>query len=103
MAVRIQKENDYMISTSQSLQSDATLTRTFNFASETVTTLYERIYRYGEGVALESKMDSKNFSELDSQGEVEMLRAELKKQGGTPPETSQGSTGKARIKAATSP
>ncbi len=101
MPIKIVKDGDYMISTVQDLPSDGRLTRTFNFASETLTTLYERVYRYGEAVDLASQLQTRNFSELDSQAEVEIMRKELQKQGGTPPESSQGAV-KGRIRAASS-
>jgi hypothetical protein len=106
MAERYRKENDYTLSVYQDLPSGGLLTRQFNFASEQVTTIYERKAemkeRFGNeyasdapkaasvSVALSSQMTIQKFSELDSQGEVEILRQKLLADGGIIPEASTG-------------
>lgn len=103
MAERYRKENDYTLSVSQDLPSGGLLTRQFNFASEQVTTIYERrdtlkdqysAYGVGAGtavsVALSSQMTIQKFSDLDSQAEVEIMREKLLAEGGKIPEASTG-------------
>lgn len=104
MAERYRKENDYTISAIQDLPSGGLLTRQFNFAAEQVTTIYERkaekehsLGSYGSdpkatavSVALSSQMTVQKFSELDSQVEVEIMRAKLLADGGKIPEAATG-------------
>jgi len=107
---RYAKEDDYTIClTSTPPGTKGQLTRYFNFASEQITTIYaERAdmretiksgaYDGGAGVsvsvALTSQMSVQKFSELDSQAEVEMMRAALITLGGKPPEASSTLPGK---------
>jgi hypothetical protein len=103
MAERYRKENDYTISAIQDLPSGGLLTRQFNFASEQITTIYERkadmkdqYSSYGTGaatsvsIALSSQMTIQKFSELDSQAEVDIMRAKLLADNGKIPEASGG-------------
>ena len=105
MAERYRKENDYTISAVQDLPSGGLLTRQFNFASEQVTTIYERKAEkeqnfgsnYGSepkatavSVALSSQMTIQKFSDLDSQAEVEIMREKLLADNGKIPEASNG-------------
>lgn len=105
MAERYRKENDYTISAIQDLPSGGLLTRQFNFASEQVTTIYERKAEKEQtvggsysndpkatavSVALSSQMTVQKFSELDSQAEVEIMRAKLLADGGKIPEAATG-------------
>jgi len=85
------KANDYTLVVSQVYAqeklSKPTLTRVFNFASQEVSTFYERGYaREGMGVGFTVASSSKNFSELDSLDEVARMRAKLIELGGHPPE-----------------
>ena len=96
------KTNDYTLcETTPIPDSKATLTRWFNFASCTVTTLYrekaEMQHSQKErwtgdyavssavSVALSSQMQVVKFSELDSLKEIQLLHAELLKCDGHPP------------------
>ncbi len=97
------KSNDYTLCETTPIEgTDATLTRWFNFAACTVTTLYrekaqlsEKYKEYaGNGgyalaaagsVALSSQMQVQKFSELDSLKEIEILHKELTTLGGHPP------------------
>ncbi|MDF3025426.1 MAG: hypothetical protein K0R10_2787 [Alphaproteobacteria bacterium] len=103
MAERYRKENDYTISAIQDLPSGGLLTRQFNFASEQITTIYERkadmkdqYSSYGTGAAtsvstaLSSQMAIQKFSDLDSQAEVEIMREKLLADNGKIPEASNG-------------
>ena len=105
MAERYRKENDYTISAVQDLPSGGLLTRQFNFASEQVTTIYERKAEkeqnfgsnYGSepkatavSVALSSQLTIQKFSDLDSQAEVEIMREKLLADKGKIPEASNG-------------
>ncbi len=105
MAERYRKENDYTLSAVQDLPSGGLLTRQFNFASEQITTIYERKAEkdstvggsYGSdpkatavSVALSSQMTVQKFSELDSQAEVDLMRAKLLADGGNIPEPATG-------------
>ncbi len=105
MAERFRKENDYTLSVTQDLPSGGLLTRQFNFASEQLTTIYERKAEkeqnfgsnYGSepkatavSVALSSQMTVQKFSELDSQAEVDLMRAKLLADNGKIPEAATG-------------
>lgn len=103
MAERYRKENDYTLAVVQDLPSGGFLTRQFNFASEQVTTIYERkaekehsLGEYSTGkatsvsVALASQVTIQKFSDLDSQAEVEIMRGKLLADGGKIPEASTG-------------
>lgn len=94
------KENAFTLSDTVESPGGGTLTRLFNFASGTITTVFrEKVYekdsvkQYNSqggagiaiGVALTSQMHVQKFSELDSLYEVAALHAELLKQGGSPP------------------
>jgi hypothetical protein len=97
------KTNDYTLcETTPVPGTQGSLTRWFNFASCTVTTLYrekaEMQHNQKErftgsdyavssavSVALSSQMQVQRFCELDSMKEVELLHKELVRQGGTPP------------------
>lgn len=85
------KANDYTLVVSQVYATEKlskpTLTKVFNFASQEVSTYYERGYaKDGMGVGFTVANSSKNFSELDSLAEVELMRAKLIALGGRPPE-----------------
>ncbi len=105
MAERYRKENDYTLSAVQDLPSGGQLTRQFNFASEQLTTIYERKAdmektvggSYGSdpkatsvAVALSSQLTVQKFSELDSQAEVDIMRAKLLADNGKIPEAATG-------------
>lgn len=99
------KDNDYTLIATSKLPSGATLHRIFNFAAEEVTTVVRDFVERKEkieksthasgggnavstsvavGLAIDTK--TKNFSEFDSQAEIELMRRQLIEQGGTPPE-----------------
>lgn len=97
------KTNDYTLcETTRVPGTDGSLTRWFNFASCTVTTLYrekaEKEHHQKDrwsgdyavssavSVALTSQMQVQSFSELESLKEIELLHKELVSQGGTPPD-----------------
>lgn len=103
MPERYRKENDYTLAAVQELPGGGVLTRQFNFASEQVTTIYERkaekehsLGEYSSGkatsvsVALTSQVTIQKFSDLDSQAEVEIMRGKLVEQGGKIPEAAGG-------------
>lgn len=97
------KINNYTLGEVTKLpDGDATLTRLFNFASGTITTIFrenakisekQREYSSGSGYSVSnaaaasvtSQMQIQKFSELDSLREVEILHQELVKLEGTPP------------------
>ena len=101
MATKYIKEDDYTLLVTNALPSGGTLSRFFNFASEQVTTVYERKETLTDkqnagyssspavssavSVALASQMSVQKFSEFDSQVEIELMREKLQKAGGTPP------------------
>lgn len=104
MADRFTKQNDYTLSVSQDLPSGGLLTRQFNFASEQVTTIYERKASLSDhqtagvaaSVALSSQMTIQKFSDLDSQAEVEIMREKLLADNG---KITEASNGKAKLSA----
>lgn len=94
------KENEFTLSDTLETPGGGTLTRYFNFASATITTVFrEKIYEKDSiknsstgggagiaiGAALTSQMHVQKFSELDSLHEVTVLHKELEKHGGHPP------------------
>jgi len=94
------KENEFTLSDTLENPGGGTLTRYFNFASATITTIFrEKIYekdsvkQYNSqggagiaiGAALTSQMQIQKFSELDSLHEVSALHKELETRGGHPP------------------
>lgn len=95
---RLSKEDDYTLLATTYTASGGTISRYFNFASQQVTTLYERKEREKDtagsyqststsvAVALASELTVQNFSELDSLAEVKLMRDELVKLKGNPPE-----------------
>lgn len=98
MAEKFAMENEYTLSVTRDVAAGGRLTREFNFASNQLTTIYarkeEKAHSLGEystgkatsvAVALASQMDVRNFSELDSQVEVELMREKLISLGGKPP------------------
>lgn len=101
MPSRYIKEDDYTLLVTNTLPSGGTLSRFFNFASEQVTTVYERKEALSDkqnagyssspavatavSVALASQMSVQKFSEFDSPAEIELMREKLAKMGGTPP------------------
>lgn len=102
------KEDDYTLLATSTLPTGGTLCRYFNFAAGEVTTVftqkeikevvnnnsYEGTVSAGVGVALTSQMSRKNFSEFDNALEIELMHAQLKAQGGNPPELDEKLTGK---------
>jgi hypothetical protein len=93
------KYNDYTLA-EEGAVAGGTLTRHFNFAAATVTTIFQaktvetqtlRAYgsdggvSAGVGVAMTSQMQVHKFSELDCAREVVILHAKLVELGGTPP------------------
>lgn len=85
------KSNDYTLVVSQVYATEKlskpTLVKVFNFAAQEVTMIYERGYaKDGMGVSFSVASTTRNFSELDSLAEVEMMHAKLKDLGGKPPE-----------------
>lgn len=101
MAEKFTMENEYTLGVRRELPSGGTLTREFNFAAETITTLYERVVREKESignsystsaaastsVAVAAQLTEKKFSELDSLAEVEIMREKLRSLGGNPPQS----------------
>lgn len=101
MASEYRKEDDYTLSVTNMLPAGGSICRMFNFASRQVTTVFrEKAEMTGEmrsyssdggvsvarAVALTSQMQIQKFSELDSLEEVDLMRQELIRRGGTPPE-----------------
>ena len=101
MATQYQKEDDYTLLATNTLPTGGTVSRLFNFAAQQVTTIFREkaemekdVITYASNggnavaraVALTSQMQVQKFSELDSLAELEILRAELVKRGGHPPE-----------------
>lgn len=101
MATQYQKEDDYTLLVTNTLPTGGTVSRLFNFAAQHVTTVFREraelqkdVLTYASNggnavaraVALTSQMQIQKFSEFDSRAEIEILRAELVKRGGHPPE-----------------
>jgi hypothetical protein len=101
MPTQYRKEDDYTLIASNNLPASGTITRIFNFASEQVTTIYrEKAELSGDmkaggwdggvsvakSVALSAQMQIQKFSELDSLREVDLMREQLRKEGGNPPD-----------------
>jgi hypothetical protein len=80
-----EKLNDYTLSvaTAFSIHSsaDPLLRRIFNFNARQVTEIYSMWY--GEGTS--SSMQSRNFSDFDSQDEIALMHKKLREMGGHPP------------------
>ncbi|TAL28372.1 MAG: hypothetical protein EPN97_14655 [Alphaproteobacteria bacterium] len=104
MTSEYRKEDDYTLSVTNTLPSGGSICRMFNFASRQVTTIFrEKAEMQGEmraygsdggvsvarAVALTSQMQIQKFSELDSLEEVDLMRRELIRRGGNPPEASE--------------
>jgi hypothetical protein len=101
MMVEYKKYNSYTLEETGETPGGGTLTRYFNYASGTVTTLFrekvemsEKLQEYSSSgkyvggmaaLALTSQMNVQKFSELDSSQEIVLLHEELKKLGGAPP------------------
>jgi len=85
-----EKLNDYTLSVTNDFerqeQADPELRRIFNFKARQVTTIFSQWY--SAGVA--NNMDVKNFSQLDSLEEVELMRRKLIDLGGNPPSVVEG-------------
>ena len=85
-----EKLNDYTLSVTtdfeRQAQADPELRRIFNFKARQVTTIFSQWY--GSGVS--NTMDVKNFSQLDSLEEVELMRRKLRELGGNPPAVIEG-------------
>jgi hypothetical protein len=112
MGTKYDKEDDYTLRATTTLPSGGSLTRLFNFASEQITSIYERketmkdqFSNYGVGagtsvsVALASQMEIQKFSELDNDAEVKLMRAKLVELKGNPPELADN-MGKHRVQPA---
>lgn len=86
------KINDYTLDVTEPFGTGkGTLSRAFNFAAATVTTLYresekDATYGYGLAIALTSQMNIMKFSEFDSVAEIDYMREILVEKGGKPPE-----------------
>lgn len=85
------KINDYMLDVTEPFgPGKGTLSRLFNFAAATVTTLYhekETVYYCSDiSTALTSQMNIMRFSDFDSVAEIEDMRKILVEKGGKPPE-----------------
>lgn len=80
-----EKLNDYTLSVTTDFerqgQADPELRRIFNFRARQVTTIFSQWY----GAGVSNTMNIKNFSELDSLDEVELMRQKLRQLGGNPP------------------
>lgn len=68
------------------------LTRIFNFRSAQVTTIFQqnsyvigKASESGGGAANSTEMTVQNFDDVQSQLEIELMHAKLKKMGGKPP------------------
>ncbi|MDE1151027.1 MAG: hypothetical protein PW788_00690 [Micavibrio sp.] len=99
---RYSKEDDYTLCASTTvIGSKGVFSRYFNFAAEQVTTIFSERAELSTNkaagssqggvavavsVALTSQMSVQKFSDFDSQVEIDLMRAELKKLGGNPPE-----------------
>jgi hypothetical protein len=85
-----EKLNDYTLSVTNDFerqaQADRELRRIFNFKARQVTTIFSQWF----GHAVSNTMDVKNFSQLDSLEEVELMRRKLIDLGGRPPVTIEG-------------
>lgn len=96
-------ENDYTLSVTRvtddnrqagysTIQVKSSLTTTFNFLAQTVTyetrenLVQESGYKLQGAVAVSTQMAIRNFSDFDTQAEIDMMRAELIARGGNPPE-----------------
>jgi len=80
------KEDDYTLLATSTLPTGGTLCRYFNFASCEVTTVLVQ--------KVDTQMSRKNFSEFDNALEIELMHAQLKAQGGNPPDLDEKLTGK---------
>lgn len=104
MTSEYRKEDDYTLSVTNALPDGGSMCRMFNFASRQITTVFrEKAEMQGEmrayssdggvsvarAVALTSQMQIQKFSELDSLDEVDLMRQELLKLHGHPPEDSE--------------
>ncbi|MBI1216826.1 MAG: hypothetical protein GC185_13565 [Alphaproteobacteria bacterium] len=112
-----QKEDDYtLLVTNDVPGAGGTLCRYFNFAAESVTTIYNaksemtksmKAGSYDGGVsvavstALTSQMTVQKFSDFDSDREIELMREKLVEKGGTPPSEDMGKSRKVPRPAAT--
>jgi len=108
---RYSKEDDYTLCASSTVAgTKGVLCRYFNFAAEQVTTVFSERAELNTSkaagssqggvavavsVALTSQMNVQKFSDFDSDVEIELMRAELKKLGGRPPEAN-ATPGKSR-------
>lgn len=85
-----EKLNDYTLSVTTDFDrqssADPELRRIFNFKARQVTTIYSQWYHAG----VSNTMDIKNFSQLDSLEEVELMRRKLIDLGGRPPVAIEG-------------
>lgn len=110
------KEDDYTLRVTNELPTGGTMSRYFNFAAEHITTIFsqkeeikiqvqkESSATYGgnshaaaAAIALTSQMNIENFSSLDSQFEVELMREKLIALKGQPPAQSRHIPGKASL------
>lgn len=86
------KVNDYTLDVTEPFgPGNGTLSRVFNFAAATVTTLYrerekDTAYNGGLAISLTSQMNIMKFSDFDSIIEIEDMRKVLVEKGGKPPE-----------------
>jgi hypothetical protein len=97
------KENDYTISALRQretvlvkadypLTAVSSLTRSFNFLAQLVTTVTRDYvyqaggYKYGGSSGVSVTTAVQNFDDIQSQGEIEAMHARLKALGGNPPE-----------------
>lgn len=96
------KENDYTLSverrresklsqTDYPLTAVSSITRTFNFLAQQVTTVTRDLvyqaggYKYGGSSAVSATTTVQNFDDVQSQGEIAVMHAKLKSLGGNPP------------------
>jgi hypothetical protein len=101
MPTQYQKEDDYTLLVTNKLPGGGEITRLFNFAAQQVTTIFhEKAEMSAEksayastggvsvarAVALTSQMQVQKFSDFESQAELELMRQELIKRSGKPPE-----------------
>jgi hypothetical protein len=103
-------EDEYTLcATTRVPGADGTLCRYFNFAAEQVTTIfnakaemkddksaggYDGGVSVAVSVALTSQMHIQKFSDLDSDAEIELMRAKLAELGGKPPASDDLGKGK---------
>jgi len=104
------KINEYTLSVRDDvLGTEGHMTRVFNFAAATVTTIYREKAEMSEkrgyesapavavSVALTSQLHIHKFSDFDSDAEIELMRQQLVRLGGRPPQNPVTLAGKRKL------